>query len=186
MIADDLRGSEREENGRTAHVARPKMAWYWFNRSMVPREGRMDSKGQRCSGRNRPLLQLNGPPVAFCWYDYILLGPMFFHAVIGFEAMLRVHYQVGVSDAFRTLLEKAVREGVITDHAFSGIQPLPKLLKEKIDPGLVTHADRWPHYCQDSGTTTSMVPFYSLRSCCTWRLRCAKWPTDSRCRASRR
>jgi hypothetical protein len=77
-----------------------------------------------------------------CCYDYMLLGPMFFHAVIGLEAMLRVHYEAGPDGAFRPLLERAVREGVITDRAFSEIQPLPNSFKRKIAPGLLTHAEQ--------------------------------------------
>jgi hypothetical protein len=44
MIADDSEDVKARKNGRTALVARPKMAWYWSDRCMVPREGGMDSK----------------------------------------------------------------------------------------------------------------------------------------------
>jgi hypothetical protein len=77
-----------------------------------------------------------------CWYDYMLLGPMFFHAVIGLEAMLRVHYEAGPDVGFRPLLERAVQEGVITDSAFLEIQPLPNSFKRKIASGLLTHAEQ--------------------------------------------
>jgi hypothetical protein len=117
------------------HGAGLTAAWFREKAEWIQRDsGAPGAVGQYFDSTAR-LLRL-------CWYDYMLLGPMFFHAVIGLEAMLRVHYHAGDADAFRTLLEKTVREGVITDHAFSEIQPLPQLLKRKIAPGLVTHAEQ--------------------------------------------
>lgn len=77
-----------------------------------------------------------------CGYDYLLLGSMFFHVVIGLEAMLRVHFKSKPEDGFRSLLERAVREGVITDATFSEIRPLPKAFKDHFDEKLPTHAQR--------------------------------------------
>lgn len=57
-------------------------------------------------------------------YDYLLLGPMFFHAVIGLEAMLRVHFgahrfEPETKESFHELLGRAAAAGLITDRIFS-------------------------------------------------------------------
>lgn len=75
-----------------------------------------------------------------CGYDYLLLGPMFFHVVIGLEAMLRVQYKSKPEDGFRFMLERAVREGVITDSNFSEIRPLPRAFEDHFDKKLPSHA----------------------------------------------
>lgn len=74
-----------------------------------------------------------GRLMRFCAYEYLLLGPMFFHAVIGLEGMLRVHFQVRSESSFKELLSRAVKEDVIADRVFSDPQPLPKYFIEKID-----------------------------------------------------
>lgn len=73
---------------------------------------------------------LAGRLMQYCAYDYCLLGPMFFHAVIGLEVMLRVHYRTDEKDRFSTLLSRAVNEGVIHDGIFCQVPPLvfPELL----------------------------------------------------------
>jgi hypothetical protein len=84
-----------------------------------------------------------GRLMRFCAYEYLLLGPMFFHAVIGLEGMLRVHYRVGTESSFKELLGKAVEEEVIMDRVFSDPQPLPKYFVEKIaKPRPETHAGK--------------------------------------------
>jgi hypothetical protein len=84
-----------------------------------------------------------GRLMRLCGYDYLLLGPMFFHAVIGLEAMLRVHFKVGPEIPFKELLAKAVREEVITDKVFSNPKPLPDFLIAKIaKPRPPTHAEK--------------------------------------------
>ena len=67
---------------------------------------------------------------------------MFILVFIGLDALLRVHYEAGPDGGFRPLLQRAVREGVITDRAFSKIQPLPNSFKRKIASGLLTHAEQ--------------------------------------------
>lgn len=70
-----------------------------------------------------------------CAYDYLLLGPMFFHAVIGLEAMLRIHYGATDKVSFRSLFERAVDEGVFHDGLFSDRRPLSNWFDKKIGPG---------------------------------------------------
>ncbi|MES2922295.1 MAG: hypothetical protein V4819_12155 [Verrucomicrobiota bacterium] len=65
-----------------------------------------------------------GRLMRLCAYDYYLLGPMFFHAVIGLEAMLRVHYKATDKKKFNKLLDKAVKEGLFHDGIFSEIRSI--------------------------------------------------------------
>jgi len=84
-----------------------------------------------------------GRLMRLCGYDYVLLGPMFFHAVIGLEAMLRVHFNAGPDSSFKELLARAVSEKVITDRAFSDPKPLREYFKAKIGkPRPRTHAGK--------------------------------------------
>jgi hypothetical protein len=84
-----------------------------------------------------------GRLMRFCAYDYLLIGPMFFHAVIGLEGMLRVHYRVGTESSFKELLSRAVEEEVIADRLFFDPQPLPKYFTAKIEkPHPETHAGK--------------------------------------------
>ena len=67
-----------------------------------------------------------------CGYDYNLLGPMFFHAVIGLEAMLRIHYKVEGDTVFKHLLVRAIGEGVVKEETFTDVGPLPDCFLEKL------------------------------------------------------
>ncbi|MDF1850371.1 MAG: hypothetical protein P1U85_06005 [Verrucomicrobiales bacterium] len=71
-------------------------------------------------------------------FDYFLIEPMFFQAVIGLERALRIHYKApretytemseGNLDSFRNLFKRAVEENIIGDEIFGEIRPLPKEL----------------------------------------------------------
>lgn len=77
-----------------------------------------------------------------CGNDYLLLGPMFFHVIIGLEAKLRLYFKSKPDEGFRLLLDRAVREGVITDTNFSEVRPLPKVFNDKLDKKPFTHTQK--------------------------------------------
>jgi hypothetical protein len=78
-----------------------------------------------------------------CGFDYILLSPMCFHAIIGLEARLRFSYEATSKDSFQQLLNRAVDERLVTDDAFSSPKPLPKSFLKKIgEPQPATHAEK--------------------------------------------
>ena len=84
-----------------------------------------------------------GRLLKYCGYDYMLLGPMCFQAIIGLEARLRFYFNAGSKDSFRALLSRAVDEKLVTDGAFSSPKPLPKDFLQKIGkPQPVTHAGK--------------------------------------------
>ena len=84
-----------------------------------------------------------GRLLRLCGYDYLLLGPMFFHAVIGLEARLRFYFEVGPESSFKELFCKAVCEKLITDEIFSDPEPLPKYLLQRIEkPRPSSHAEK--------------------------------------------
>jgi hypothetical protein len=81
-----------------------------------------------------------GRLMLLCGYDYYLLGPMFYHAVIGLEAMMRVHYKATDKDRFSELLDRAEKEGLFHDGVFSEIRPLHACFKGKVAKGVISHA----------------------------------------------
>lgn len=83
-----------------------------------------------------------GRLMRLCGYDYYLLGPMFFHTVIGLEAMLRVHYDVTEKISFRKLLQRAVNEGLFHDGIFSDPRPIDKIFKRHLPKGQTSHAEK--------------------------------------------
>jgi len=84
-----------------------------------------------------------GRLLKYCGFDYMLLGPMCFQAIIGLEARLRFYFTAGSEHSFKELLNRAVDEKLVTDMAFSGPKPLPKYFLEKIGkPQPVTHAEK--------------------------------------------
>ena len=74
-----------------------------------------------------------------CAYDYLLLGPMFFHAVVGLEAMLRLHYQATKKQVFRSLFQQAVDDGIFHDGLFSDRRPVWNGFDKRIGPGRKGH-----------------------------------------------
>ena len=112
------------------------LEWFHEKAEWVGRDGRVP-------GGSDNFFADAGRLMRFCAYDYLLLGPMFFHAVIGLEGMLRVHYRAGLERSFKELICQAVNEEVITDRVFSDPQPLPKYFTVKIDkPYPETHAGK--------------------------------------------
>lgn len=83
-----------------------------------------------------------GRLMRLCAYDYYLLGPMFFHAVIGLEAMLRVHYKATDKNSFSELLGKAVEEDLFHDGIFFEIRPLDPIFKKRFDKGRKSHVEK--------------------------------------------
>ncbi len=84
-----------------------------------------------------------GRLLKFCGFDYMLLGPMCFHAIIGLEARLRLHFMAGSKHLFKELLNRAVDEKLVTDMAFSDPKPLSKCFLQKIEnPRPVTHSGK--------------------------------------------
>jgi hypothetical protein len=84
-----------------------------------------------------------GRLLKYCGFDYMLLGPMCFQAIIGLEAQLRFSFTAGSEHSFKELLNRAVDQKLVTDMAFSGPKPLPKNFLEKIGKPLpVTHAEK--------------------------------------------
>lgn len=67
-----------------------------------------------------------------CGYDYNLLGPMFFHAVIGLQAVLRLYYKVESETGFKQLLGRSIGEGIIREETFTVVRPLPDYFLEKL------------------------------------------------------
>jgi len=84
-------------------------------------------------------------------FDYVLITPMFFHAVIGLERALRIHYKQpderymaggdGSLDSFGNLFQKAVEHGVIHDDIFGELQALPGELPRQGEYESATHSE---------------------------------------------
>jgi hypothetical protein len=84
-----------------------------------------------------------GRLLKYCGFDYMLLSPMCFHAIIGLEARLRSYFKADSRQLFRELLQRAVDEKLVTDAAFSDPRPLTRCFLEKIGkPRPVTHAGK--------------------------------------------
>ena len=84
-----------------------------------------------------------GRLLKYCGFDYMLIVPMCFQAIIGLEARLRFYFKAGSEHSFKDLLSRAVDEKLVTDKAFSGPKPLPKYFLEKIEkPQPITHAGK--------------------------------------------
>ncbi len=77
----------------------------------------------------------------FCWFDYWLVSAAFFEAVVGLEGMLRLLYD-DRETAFKVLLSRAVRDGCISDAAFSNIVPLPKDFLSRMERQLPTYSEQ--------------------------------------------
>ena len=67
-----------------------------------------------------------------CGYDYNLLGPMFFHAVIGLEAVLRIYYKEEGETGFKQLLVRAIGERIIREETLMAVRPLPDYFLKKL------------------------------------------------------
>jgi hypothetical protein len=83
-----------------------------------------------------------GRLMRLCAYDYYLVGPMFFHTVIGLEAMLRVHYKATDKNSFSELLAKAVEEKLFHDGIFSDIRPFHEVFLRHMPKGAASHAEK--------------------------------------------
>lgn len=84
-----------------------------------------------------------GRLLRYCGFDYMLLGPMCFHAIVGLEARLRFCFKADSNNKFNDLLSRAVDEKLVTDEAFSSPKPLPKDFLKKIGkPQPITHAGK--------------------------------------------
>jgi len=84
-----------------------------------------------------------GRLLKYCGFDYMLLSPMCFHAIVGLEARLRYYFKAGSESSFKELLSRAVDEKLVTDEAFSSPKPLPKDFLKKIGkPQPITHAGK--------------------------------------------
>ena len=83
-----------------------------------------------------------GRLMRLCAYDFYLIGPMFFHALIGLEAMLRVHYTATDKDHFKELLERAVSEGLFHDGIYSDIRRFDEGIEGKAGKGAKSHAEK--------------------------------------------
>jgi len=55
--------------------------------------------------------------------DYLLISPVFFHAIIGVESALKLHYK-SEGAYLKELLKRAAGDGLVNDAIFSKIQPL--------------------------------------------------------------
>ena len=73
-----------------------------------------------------------GRLLKYCGFDYLLLSPMCFHAIVGLEARLRFYFKAGSKHSFKELLNRAVDEKLVTDDVFSDPKPLPKSFLKKI------------------------------------------------------
>ncbi|MCE9611150.1 MAG: hypothetical protein K8R23_13225 [Chthoniobacter sp.] len=82
-----------------------------------------------------------GSLIRFSRYDFTLVSPVFFQAVIGLEKMLK-HFYRDETAAFKELFVRAVEEGVIADGSFSKIEPLRKKFRDLIDKGRTTCAEK--------------------------------------------
>ena len=62
--------------------------------------------------------------------DYFLISAAFFHAIIGVESALKLHYRKEKS-SLAVLLERAIKDDLIQDSIFSEIKPLPDRIVPK-------------------------------------------------------
>ncbi len=108
-----------------------------------------------------------GRLMRLCAYDYYLLGPMLFHAVIGLEAMLRIHYQATDKDKFTQLLDQGAKEGLFHDGIFSEIRTLHESFTPRTDEERTRAFDRMfeceepeevPILKSDGATLASLLP----------------------------
>ena len=84
-----------------------------------------------------------GRLLRYCGFDYMLLGPMCFQAIIGLEARLRFHFNAGSESSFKELFSRAVDEKLLTDEVFSDPKPLTKDFLKKIGkPQPTTHVGK--------------------------------------------
>jgi hypothetical protein len=83
-----------------------------------------------------------GRLMRLCAYDYYLLAPMFFHTVIGLEAMLRVHYNATDRNSFSELLGRAKKENLFHDGIFLEIRSLHASFTPRTDEERAREFDR--------------------------------------------
>lgn len=95
------------------------------------------------SGSTDFFFDVAGRLLKYCGFDYMLLSPMCFHAIIGLEARLRFYYKATSKDSFQQLLNRAVDERRVTDEVFLDPKPLPKPFLKKIGkPQPANHAEK--------------------------------------------
>jgi hypothetical protein len=82
-----------------------------------------------------------GSLMRFSWFDYTFVGLVFFQTVIGLEGMLRLFYE-DRNTAFKELLSRAVRTGVVSDATLSDIRPLPEDFRELTEKRAVTYSQQ--------------------------------------------
>lgn len=83
-----------------------------------------------------------GRLMRLCAYDFYLQGPMFFHMLIGLEAMLRVHYTATDKNRFKELLGRAVMEGLVHDGIFSEVRRFDEGIEMKVDSKVRSHSEK--------------------------------------------
>ena len=116
--------------------------WAWQNLTLETMQETatwLAGRRQLGSGCER-FFHMAGKLLLLARFDYSLITPVFFHAVIGLERGLRIHYKSpdqtytsgsdGNLDGFRNLFQKAVDEAVITDELFGEVASLTEFFPE--------------------------------------------------------
>ena len=70
-----------------------------------------------------------GSLLRFSWFDYTLVSAAFLHVVVGLEGILRLSYAADRCTGFKSLLERAFRNGAILDAIFRDV---PKEFRDLI------------------------------------------------------
>ena len=125
-------------NGLTEEDMNQKIAWLEEPRKL----------GSGC-GR---FFQVSARLFSHARYDCMMASPAFFHAVIGLERALRIHYKSkdetystlseGNQSPFVNLLKRALEDRLVFEDGFEHHRPIPVEFLERLDPCPADHAGR--------------------------------------------
>ena len=118
----------------------PDLANVWNSLNLTPdhfsEKAKWLAEQRRLGSGSEQFFKLAGKLLLHAQKDVALIGPVFFHSVIGLERALRVHYKKeeedygsgceGSTEPFSNLFQRAVDDGVVHDGVFSEIKPLPE------------------------------------------------------------
>lgn len=105
-------------------------------------KGAWMGRDSHTSGSTDFFFDAAGRLLRYCGFDYMLLSPMCFHAIIGLEARLRLYFKAGSDHSFKELLGRVVEEKLVTDEVFSNPKPLSAYFVKKTGkPKPATHVE---------------------------------------------
>ena len=92
-------------------------------------------------GRSLAFFDIAGRLLLHAETDYLLISPVFFHAILGLESALKLHYRTEMG-YLKELFRRGIDDGLVTEKVFHNIRPLSKKISQQLDRDITAHHEK--------------------------------------------